>query len=83
MEGCFMFQWVFVFQMGGASFLSGGHPMGGISFDGGGVSKKNRMVGGVPHAPPLWETLHRGGVGMGMGGAPPLYDFFENPTPHT
>ena len=33
MEGCFMFQWVVVFQMGGASFLSGGHPMGGISFD--------------------------------------------------
>ena len=73
MEGCFMFQWVVVFQMGGASFLSGGTPWGAsVLIGGGGVSKKNRMVGGVPHAPPLWETLHRGGVGMGMGGCPPI-----------
>ena len=48
-----MFQWgKFVFQMGGASFLSkgGGHPMGGINFDGGGFEKKCRM-GVAPHAP--------------------------------
>ena len=53
MEGYFTFQW-------GASFLSGGRGVPqGISFDGGGVSKK--IVGwGLPppHAPlPLWETL--------------------------
>ena len=35
MEGCFMFQWGrVVFQIGGASFLSGGHPMEGIGFGG-------------------------------------------------
>ena len=46
-----------VFQLGGASFLSGGCPMGGISFDG--VFSK-KIVGwgwGPPDAPPLWETL--------------------------
>ena len=40
MEGCFLFQWGgVVFQMRGASFLSGGggvRLMGGIGFDGGG-----------------------------------------------
>ena len=37
MEGCFMFQWGIVFQMGEASFLSGGGqcPKRGITFDGG------------------------------------------------
>ena len=39
--------------MGGASFLSGGVPHGGIGFDGGGL-KKNCSIGGggAPHAPP-------------------------------
>ena len=41
----------FVIQIGGSSFLSGVHPMDGISFDGDG-SKKNHRMG-----PPLWETL--------------------------
>ena len=44
-----------MFFSSGASFLSGrgGHRMGGISVDGGGVSKKNyRMEGCPPHAPP-------------------------------
>ena len=50
MEGCFVFQWGgVVFQMG-ASFLSGGCIMGGISF-GGGFSKKIIRWGGAPHAP--------------------------------
>ena len=55
MEGCFMFQW-------GASFLSGrggegGRPWG-ASVLVGGISKKNRHMGGRPsYAPPLWETL--------------------------
>ena len=45
MEGCFLFQWGgVVFQMRGASFLSGGggggRPMGGTGLGGGG--------GGVP-----------------------------------
>ena len=59
MEGCFTFQWVwFVFQMVGASFLSGGVPHGGIGFDGGGVEKIVGWEGVTPHAPsPLWETL--------------------------
>ena len=36
----------------GASFLSGGRPMGGASvFLGGGVEKNRKMVGGVSHAP--------------------------------
>ena len=52
MEGCFMFQWVVVFQMGGASFLSGGHPMGGISFDGGGGFKEKQDGGGCPPCSP-------------------------------
>ena len=54
MEGYFMFQWGrFVFQMGGrgASFLSGGHPMGGINFREGGVRKKS-SDGGMPPIPP-------------------------------
>ena len=48
-----------VFQMGRASFLSGGVPHGVIGFDGGEVFEKNCRMGGVsPHAPPpLWETL--------------------------
>ena len=43
MEGYFMFQWEwFVYQMMGASFLSGGRPMGGHWFwgEGRGVRKK-------------------------------------------
>ena len=55
MEGYFMFQWGrFVFQMGGrgASFLSGGHPMGGINFREGGGSKKIVRWGHAPHPPP-------------------------------
>ena len=38
----------FVFQ-GGASFLSEGHLMGGISFDGG--VRKRSLDGGVPPMP--------------------------------
>ena len=35
MEGCFVFQWWGVcFSDGGFSFLSGGHPIGGIGFGG-------------------------------------------------
>ena len=55
MEGYFMFQWGrFVFQMGGrgASFLSGGHPMGGINFREGGGFEKNRQMGACPPSPP-------------------------------
>ena len=59
--------------------------MGGISFDGGGgVSKKTRMVGGVPHAPPLWETLHRGGGGgVWAWGVPPHCMIFLKTLPPT
>ena len=51
MEGCFTFQWGFVFQMG-ASFLSWGCAQwGGMGFDGGFLKK---IVGweGVPPMPP-------------------------------
>ena len=50
MAGCFTFQW----EEGGASFLRGGAPWGGINFDGGGeVSKKESKDGEAvpPHAP--------------------------------
>ena len=58
MEECFTFQWGVCFSEWGASFLSGGAPHGGIGFHGGGV-KKNRRMGGTPHAlPSLWETLY-------------------------
>ena len=41
MEGCFTFQWEGgCFSDGGPSFLNGGCPIAGISFDGVGVSKK-------------------------------------------
>ena len=50
-----MFQWEwFVYQMMGASFLSGGRPMGGIGFGGrgGGFEKNCKMDGAPPpHAP--------------------------------
>ena len=50
MEGCFTFQWGFVFQMG-ASFLSWGCAQwGGMGFDGGFLKKNCRMGGGAPHA---------------------------------
>ena len=55
MEECFTFQsgGGFVFQMGGASFLSvGGYPMGGISFDGGRFQKKLLDRRGCPPCPP-------------------------------
>ena len=55
MEGYFMFQWEwFVYQMMGASFLSGGRPMGGIGFGGrgGGLKKIVRWRGHLPPMPP-------------------------------
>ena len=55
MEECFTFQsgGGFVFQMGGASFLSvGGYPMGGISFDGRRFQKKLLDRRGCPPCPP-------------------------------
>ena len=71
MEGCFMFQWVVVFQMGGASFLSGGHPMGGISFDGGGGFQKKTGWWGVS---PMLPHYGKPCIGVGWGwawGVPP------------
>ena len=59
MEGCLMFQWGIVFQMGEASFLSGGGggaPRGASLLMG--EFGKNCWMGGTPHPiPPLWETL--------------------------
>ena len=60
MEGCFMFNGGVVFQMGGALFLSRGHPMGASVLIGGVFKKKCRMGGVPPNAPSpplLWETL--------------------------
>ena len=54
-----MFQWGDLFSDGGASFLGGAAPWGGIGFDGRrGFKKKSYEWGeGAPHACPLLETL--------------------------
>ena len=59
-EGASHFNGGFVFQMGGASFLSwGGAPRGGIGFDGRGFKKNCRMMGGGggPPMPPPPPTV--------------------------
>ena len=62
MEGCFIFQWGGggVFQMVGASFLSGG--VGGATWGasvlvGGGVRKNSKDGGGAP-SPPMPPPLY-------------------------
>ena len=55
-----------VFQMGGALFLSRGHPMG-ASVLMGGVFKKNCRMGGGGG-----EDDREGGGGGGGGGCPPM-----------
>ena len=67
MEGCFTFQWGGVFQIVGASFLSGGcGPWGASVLIGRGLSKK--IVGWGRH-PPCPPSHH------------PLGDQFDQPTP--